>query len=165
MYFIGPGMPRRNSQYDEDETMSIPISPTKAHPMSRQALNLSKPLPWPDCYVRTLLTERQVRVSSVTSSPTARPFVLKDTEFKALVALSEADLRRAKPSDIVMPASHNGSVSDLSRDGDDEGWQVELQSRPSELVLTFDVWLDIGVLAFGVPDPSGLRSELEQLYM
>ncbi|KAK0463753.1 uncharacterized protein EV420DRAFT_1106646 [Desarmillaria tabescens] len=31
-------------------TMCVPILPTTAHPRSREALKVSKPLPWDDCY-------------------------------------------------------------------------------------------------------------------
>lgn len=166
MYFIGQGMPLHDSQYDEDETMSIPILPTKAHPLRRKPLQLQEPLPWPGCYVRTLVTERQVRISSATASRAATSNMLKATDFKALIGSCEMDLRRAKPSEIVMSASDNGFESDASSAvDDDDDWHVETHSRASELVLTFDVWLDIGVFASGLPDPSRLRKELEQLYM
>lgn len=167
MYFIGKGMPRHDSQYDEDETMSIPVLPNKAHPLRRQPLQLQQPLPWPGCYIRTLVTERQVRINSVTPSKTASVNMLQATDFKPLISLCETDLRRAKPSEIVVSASDNGFESDGSSavDHDDDDWDMETHSRASELTLTFDVWLDTGVFASGLPDPSHLRTELERLYM
>jgi hypothetical protein len=168
-------MPAPNTQHDEDETACIPLSPAQAHPLRRRPLQLQQPLPWStECYVRTLLTERQVRISSATASATVLPILLKDTDIKDLIRFSEIDLRKTKPAEIVMQISDNGSHSDPGNDteqGDDQvdeesdgGWLIELNSRPVKLVLTFDVWLDTSMLP-QLPDPSSLRTELERLYM
>jgi len=175
MYFVGPGMPIQSAQYDEDESMCIPLSPAKSHPLHRQPLELLRPLPWNvECYVRTLLTERQVRISSVMTSPAALPIMVKDAHINALIRVSEADLNRTRPAEIIMPISdidsHSGSSSDeeqelgLEDEENDSGWFLELNSRPSKLSLTFDVWLDANVL-LQLPDPTGLRAELERLYI
>jgi hypothetical protein len=100
--------------------------------------------------------------------------MVKDAHINALIRVSEADLNRSRPAEIIMPISdidsHSGSSSDeeqelgLEDEENDSGWFLELNSRPSKLSLTFDVWLDANVL-LQLPDPTGLRSELERLYM
>lgn len=169
--------------------MSIPISPTKKHPSGRQPLQLSNPLPWLDqgCYVRTLLTERQVRISSVarkkTSSTPHTPrsgsssstatlatsvSMVAETHLRNLMTLCDADQRKARAPEIVMPRSD--SDSELARahtheSADRDSWIEDAGFHPpNRLFLSFDVWLDPTVCP-QLPEPSGVRKELEQLYM
>ena len=188
IYFIGPGMPRPNDQYDENESMSIPISPTKKHPSGRRPLQLSNPLPWleQDCYVRTLLTERQVRISSVmkktpstpqtprsgssssTTTLAASTVMVPEMHLRNLMTLCDADQRTARPPEIFMPRSD--SDSELTRthtrdSADRDSWIEDAGFHPpNRLLLSFDVWLDPTVCS-QLPEPNGLRDELEQLYM
>ena len=182
-------MPQRNDQYDENEAMSIPISPTKKHPSGRQPLQLSNPLPWLEqgYYVRTLLTERQVRISSVrrkkTSSTPQTPrsgsssstttlansvAMVPETHLRNLMTLCDADQRKARAPEIVMPRSD--SDSELARahtheSADRDSWIEDAEFHaPNRLFLSFDVWLDLTVCP-QLPEPSGVRKELEQLYM
>jgi len=180
-------MPRPNDQYDENESMSIPILPTKKHPSGRHPLQLSNPLPWleQDCYVRTLLTERQVRISSVTRKTPSTPqtprsgssssttlttsaVMVPETHLRNLVTLCDADQRMAGPPEIVMPQSD--SDSELTRahtrdSADRDSWIEDAGFHPpNRLFLSFDVWLDPTVCS-QLPEPNGLRRELEQLYM
>lgn len=188
MYFIGPGMPRPNDQYDENESMSIPISPTKKHPSGRRTLQLSNPLPWQerDCYVRTLLTERQVRISSVTRRTSSTPqtprsasssssttlatsaIMVPETHLRTLMTLCNADQRTARPPEIVMPRSDSDSELTRARtrdSADRDSWIEDAGFQPpNRLFLSFDVWLDPTICS-QLPEPNGLRKELEQLYM
>lgn len=189
IYFIGPGMPRQNDQYDENESMSIPISPAKKHPSGRRPLQLSNPLPWldQDCYVRTLLTERQVRIFCVTRKKTSSTpqtprsgsssstatlatsvVMVADVHLRGLVTLCNADQREARAPEIVMPRSDSDSELTRARTRDSvdrDSWTEEAGFRPpNRLFLSFDVWLDPTVCS-ELPEPNGLRKELEQLYM
>ncbi|KAF9649253.1 hypothetical protein BDM02DRAFT_3186428 [Thelephora ganbajun] len=181
-------MPRQNDQYDENESMSIPISPTKKHPSGRHPLQLSNPLPWmdQDCYVRTLLTERQVRISSVTrkTPPTPRTsrsgsssstttlvalaVMLPEMHLRNLMTLCDADQRTARAPEIVMPRSDSDSELTRARtrdSADRDSWTEDAGFHPpNRLFLSFDVWVDPTVCP-ELPEPSGLRKELEQLYM
>ena len=188
IYFIGPGMPLHDDQYDENESMSIPISPAKDHPSGRRALQLSNPLPWvdQDCYVRTLLTERQVRISSVTRRTSSIPqtprsgsssstatlatsvAMVPEVHLRNLMTLSDADQRRARAPEIVMPRSDSDSELTRARTRDSvdrDSWIEDAGFHPpNRLFLSFDVWLDPSACS-EVPEPNGLRRELEQLYM
>ena len=186
IYFIGPSMPRQNDQYDENESMSIPISPAKKHPSGRRPLQLSNPLPWPDqnCYVRTLLTERQVRISSVTKKTSSTPqtprsgsssstatlatsvVMLPEVYLRNLMTLCDADQREARAPEIVMPRSDSDSELTRARTRDSvDSWTEEAVFHPpNRLFLSFDVWLDPTVCSV-LPEPNTLRKELEQLYM
>ena len=188
IYFIGPGMPPQNDQYDEDESMSIPISPTKKHPSGRRPLQLTNPLPWPERggYVRTLLTERQVRISSVarrTSSVPQTPrsvsssstttlatsaVMVPETHLRNLMTLCDADQRKARAPEIVMPRSDSDSELTRARtrdSADRDSWIEDAEFHPpNRLLLSFDVWLNPNVCS-ELPEPNGLRKELEQLYM
>jgi hypothetical protein len=182
-------MPRQNDQYDENESMSIPISPTRKHPSGRRPLQLSNPLPWleQDCYVRTLLTERQVRISSVTrrktlSTPqtprsgassssttlTTQAVMLPESHLRNLMTLCDADQRVARAPEIVMPRSDSDSELTRARthdSADRDSWTEDPGFHPpNRLFLSFDVWLDPNVSS-QLPEPNGLRKELEQLYM
>ena len=181
-------MPRQNDQYNENESMSIPISPTKKHPSGRHPLQLSNPLPWPErgCYVRTLLTERQVRISSVTRKISSTPqtprsgsssstttlatstVMVPEIHLRNLMTLCDADQRMAGPPEIVIPRSDSDSelTRPRTRDSvDRDSWigDAEFHS-PNRLFLSFDVWLDPTVCP-ELPEPNGLRKELDPLYM
>ena len=188
IYFIGPGMPLQNEQYDENESMSIPISPAKKHPSGRRPLQLSNPLPWldQDCYVRTLLTERQVRISSVTRRASSTPqtprsgsssstatlataaAMVAEVHLRNLVTLCDADQRKARAPEIIMPRSDSDSELTRARTRDSvdrDSWTEDAGFQPpNRLFLSFDVWLDPSVCTV-LPEPNGLRKELEQLYM
>lgn len=186
MCFIGPGTPKENDQYDENESMSIPISPAKKHPSDRRPLQLSNPLQWQDCYVRTLLTERQVRISSVTRTTSSTPqtprsgsssstatlapsvVTVPETHLRDLMTLCDADQRKARAPEIIMPRSDsdNDLTRARTRDSEDrDSWTEDAGFHPPDrLFLSFDVWLDLTVLS-QLPEPNGLRKELEQLYM
>lgn len=180
-------MPRHNDEYDENESMSIPIFPAKKHPSGRHPLQPSNPLPWleQDCYVRTLLTERQVRISSVTRKTSSTPqtprsgssssttlatsaVMVPEMHLRNLMTLCDADQRVAKPPEIIMPRSD--SDSELTRahtheSADRDSWIEDAGFHsPNRLFLSFDVWLDPTVCS-QLPEPNGLRKELEQLYM
>ena len=178
-------MPPRDDQYDETESMSIPISPARVHPSGRQPLQLSNPLPWPGCYVRTLLTERQVRISSVsrnsqapqtprsgssssTTTLATSVVTVADAHLRKLVTLSDADQRNARAPEIVMPRSDSDSelTRAHTRDSvDRDSWTEEAGFHaPNRLFLSFDVWLDPTTCS-DLPEPNKLRKELEQLYM
>ena len=181
-------MPRQNDQYDENESMSIPISPTKKHPSGRRPLQLSNPLPWLEqgCYVRTLLTERQVRISSVTRKTSSTPqtprsgsssstttlttlaVMVPETHLRNLMVLCDADQRVARAPEITMPRSDSDSELARARtrdSADRDSWTEDAGFHsPNRLFLTFDVWLDPNVSS-EIPEPNGLRKELEQLYM
>ena len=189
IYFIGPGMPRQNDQYDENESMSIPISPVKKHPSGRRPLQLSNPLPWPGqgCYVRTLLTERQVRISSVkrktsstpqtprsgasssTATLTTSAVMVPEAYLRNLMTLCDADQRTARAPEIIIPRSDSDSELTRARtrdSADRDSWIEDAGFQPpNRLFLSFDVWPDLNVVFPGLPEPNGLRKELEQLYM
>ena len=181
-------MPPSNDQYDEHQSMSIPILPTKKHPAGRRPLQLSNPLPWldQDCYVRTLLTERQVRISSVTRKAASTPqtprtisssstttlatsvMMVPDTYLRNLMTLCDADQRMARAPEIIMPRSDSDSelTRARTRDSGDRDSLIEDAEfqPPNRLFLSFDVWLDPTVCP-NLPEPNPLRKELEQLYM
>ena len=181
-------MPRPNDQYDENESMSIPISPSKKHPAGRRPLQLSNPLPWPEQggYVRTLLTERQVRISSVKRKASSTPqtprsgassstttlatsaVMVPETHLRNLMTLCDDDQRNARAPEIIMPRSDSDSELTRARtrdSADRDSWIEDTEFHaPNRLFLSFDVWLDLSVCS-ELPEPNGLRKELEQLYM
>ena len=181
-------MPQQNDQYDENESMSIPISPTKKHPSGRHPIQLSNPPPWleQDCYVRTLLTERQVRISSVTRRTSSTPqtprsgsssstttlatsaVMVPEMHLRNLMTLCDADQRTARAPEIIMPRSDSDSELTRSRthaSADHDSWIEDAGFHPpNRLFLSFDVWLDPTVCS-ELLEPDGLRKELEQLYM
>ncbi|KDQ61946.1 hypothetical protein JAAARDRAFT_123293 [Jaapia argillacea MUCL 33604] len=50
---VGQGLPPHSEEYFSQPSMSIPLSPGAEHPLGRDPLNLTNPLPWPNCYVYT----------------------------------------------------------------------------------------------------------------
>jgi hypothetical protein len=94
--------------------------------------------------------------------------MVADTHLRSLVTLCDADQREARPPEIVMPRSD--SDSDLTRTRtrdsvDRDSWTEEAGFHaPNRLFLSFDVWLDPTTCS-ELPEPNGLRKELEQLYM
>jgi hypothetical protein len=168
--------------------MSIPISPARKHPSGRRSLQLSNPLPWldQDCYVRTLLTERQVRISSVTKKTSSTPqtprsgsssstttlatsvMMVSEVHLRNLMTLCDADQRKARAPEIIMPRSDSDSELTRARTRDSvdgDSWTEEAGFHPpSRLFLSFDIWLDPTICP-DLPEPNGLRKELEQLYM
>ena len=179
-------MPQQNDQYDETGSTSIPISPAKDHPASRQPLQLSNLLPWQEhCYVRTLLTEHQVCIVSLTRNASSTPqtprsgsssstttlapsvTMVTDTHLRKLKTLCDEDQRTARAPEIHVPRSDSDSELTRygSRDSVDRSSWIEEEFRPSDrLTLAFDVWLDPNVCSQPI-EPNGLRKELEQLYM
>ena len=84
------------------------------------------------------------------------------------MTLCDADQRVARPPEIIMPRSD--SDSELTRahtheSADRDSWIEDAGFHsPNRLFLSFDVWLDPTVCS-QLPEPNGLRKELEQLYM
>jgi len=94
--------------------------------------------------------------------------MVPETHLRNLMTLCDADQRKARAPEIVMPRSD--SDSELTRahtheSADRDSWIEDAGFHPpNRLFLSFDVWLDPTVCP-QLPEPSGVRKELEQLYI
>lgn len=84
------------------------------------------------------------------------------------MTLCDADQRKARAPEIVMPRSDSDSELTRARtrdSADRDSWIEDAEFHPpNRLLLSFDVWLNPNVCS-ELPEPNGLRKELEQLYM
>ncbi|KZV91440.1 hypothetical protein EXIGLDRAFT_837100 [Exidia glandulosa HHB12029] len=180
---VGQGLPL---EYPEE---SIPIFPATAHPLNREPVRVTPPLPWNNLYVHTRQTftalVSQLRIGPAPVPP--QPEVEKDTIKQIIFWQYDDEIRRPlrglKPrlvteiprrpppttidsraeSVLTIQSSHH--ASDLDMDSLTRDYLV-VMNKAALVEKCADIWLDL--MAF--PDPTAfgyppdLRSILTQLY-
>lgn len=165
--------------------MSIPILSEPDNPSRRELPGLPISPHWPvKCYVRTLFTERQVRIcimtkglstpqtprSDSTSSTTtlAAPAIrVPEGSLRNLSRFSDADQAKAGAHEIIIRRSDSDSDLTRPRTRDSDGhdsWEDAGFHHQNRHILSFNVWLDLD-FSSTPPDPGDLRREIDLLYM
>ncbi|KZV88752.1 hypothetical protein EXIGLDRAFT_751527 [Exidia glandulosa HHB12029] len=182
-YMIGRGLP-------DPPYACVPLSPDAPHPFGRAAVALPSPLPWPDCYVHTLLRFSAQIIRIYADSPSR---ILLSEEDQGLVVSSRVEDGRAaersiRPSvpeteeapnpdldaledqltydmtedDLPPPQAGTPSVHEDERTGTATSSSATDDDEPMKLQIRAEMWLNVADVS-QPGNPQVLADQIRQL--
>ncbi|KDQ61956.1 hypothetical protein JAAARDRAFT_190663 [Jaapia argillacea MUCL 33604] len=167
-----------------DSTMGVPIWPTTEHPLGREPITLTNPLPWPNCYLHTTISAH-LRILAAEFFKSNIPARMPFSQSPHLRSLHTEDLGRQKAlsaSRVVQvpqvaeqhndrpvlqtTLTHEEHLSYESDDPQDDIGDILLammttNTRDSKLPMV-DASYDLSLLT-EVPDPRGYFEDKKAL--
>ncbi|KDQ61971.1 hypothetical protein JAAARDRAFT_528319 [Jaapia argillacea MUCL 33604] len=187
IYFITQQLPPADSDLCLEPAMSIPIWPTTEHPLSREPIKLTNPLPWPNCYLSSICSDLRILASEFDDtqicasmpfpeSRRVKPLRREDEKTRrnlldaraaqqdpnsAAQCVDESNLPNAQNNEDEAQATQVDAVF-KEHAGHDEVGDIMLQimsstDAPSKLTMV-DAWYDLS-LPIDLPDPRGFFEE------
>ncbi|KDQ61955.1 hypothetical protein JAAARDRAFT_190662 [Jaapia argillacea MUCL 33604] len=95
LYFVTQGLQPTDHNRLLDSTMGVPIWPTTDHPLGREPLRLTNPLPWSDCYLHTTVSVH-LRILAAEFFKSNIPARMPLSESLRLMSIQAEDLERQK---------------------------------------------------------------------
>ncbi|KAK1226827.1 hypothetical protein PQX77_010183 [Marasmius sp. AFHP31] len=139
---IYQGLRKKDEEKCIEPEMSVPILPNTHHPLSRQPLKPSMPLPWKDCYVSHLfggsarcrsimLKEKPVHIRELESTNAFQSTLLMDEDRRT----QHRRLKPAQEAQCVGTESSMDGDSDVESDYDSED-EDDPEQEEFELIMS-----------------------------
>ncbi|KAL0059904.1 hypothetical protein AAF712_013319 [Marasmius tenuissimus] len=131
---IHQGLRKKDEEKCIEPEMSVPILPNTHHPLSRQPLKPSIPLPWQDCYVSHLFGgSARCRSTMLEEKPTHVRELESDNVFRSTLLMDEdrrTQQRRLEPAHEAQCTGTEGLMDDDS--GVESDYDSEDEDDPDQ---------------------------------